>query len=502
MKKNVDMDGVLYTLTYRGVGPIVIGGEPGWYFDEMYPPNVCHHLMSLRWVRGIKSKDVKKNIVNSFVRYHKFSRLSSISIYYLGKHADHTASIRLTVLLELLKEFEEDKKLSSLVRGEMIKTISSCLVDTYKENNNHGLMVDKSILKCIGGDACILKLYRDKLGFVADRIEKQVDGIFDEDGYCKEHSTSYQEFNMGIMLDLLCLLEETIGSGFSVTLKRFKERVEKIKEASRKSLGFLLKDDCAYVTIGDSFSEVKPSILAKAFGSKDPKNALQPYSSMKGVFHNKTLGVSVYRDSFVHLALNSCWHSGVHKQNDDLSFFLRVNGEDLFIDGGYSDIVSKKLVPTRSEELHSTVLPDGKKWIGREKRNSSKYSILNEPKLGCNYEWVLFSGAHNRCQDVEVERSVIVFPNEGILNITDRVFQSSCRHRFIVPKEVEVSVEGNTALLKTNKNYVKLKAKNCEGIESGWSVSDIEVIGRGKVVCCHALDFSSCGSLTVAVSYK
>jgi hypothetical protein len=369
---------VLHEVVYRGFGPIQILEAGDWFFDDDYPGNVCHHVMSLRWLGEVKSPSIKARILRSFIAYHGSSEKRH-SRYYLGRTADHTTSIRLDELLAAMKGEKTDANLRGLLRRELAKNIRSCLKDTYKENNNHGLMVDKAILLCLIKDKWLLEKFGPEVSFVISRVEKQLNGIFDEEGYCKEHSTSYQEYNLGIALDLLDVMESGRGLGFDTQIDELKTRVEKIKVASRTALGFLLKDDGTYVTVGDSFPQPKPHILEKAFGSRDPKIALLPESEQHGVFYNKTLGVSVYRDSNIHLVLNASWHSYVHKQNDDLNIFLRVSGEDVFIEGGYSDIISKKNIDTNSECLHTNVTLTGKSWLSPADIRKG-YSFLSPPE--------------------------------------------------------------------------------------------------------------------------
>lgn len=489
---------VLHEVVYRGFGPIELLEAGDWFFDNDYPGNVCHHVMSLRWLGEVKSPSIKARILRSFIAYHGSSEKRH-SRYYLGRTADHTTSIRLAELLAEMNGKKTDANLRSLLRRELAKNIRSCLKDTYKENNNHGLMVDKAILLCLIKDKWLLEKFGPEVSFVISRVEKQLNGIFDEEGYCKEHSTSYQEYNLGIALDLLDVMESGRGLGFDVHIDELKSRVEKIKVASRKALGFLLKDDGTYVTVGDSFPQPKPDILEKAFGSRDPKTALLPESEQHGVFYNKTLGVSVYRDSNVHLVLNASWHSYVHKQNDDLNLFLRIDGEDVLAEGGYSDIIPLGQVDTRSESLHSTIIPLGKIWISRGSVGEA-YSHLMPPEVFDNGSIQLI-GCHTRVGGKFLRREVLISHRKIIINdISD---YSDVIHRFVIPSYFNINDE--------RKNTIKLSSRKVEASISvgeekslawgGWNVVSSKIIADNKEANCTLLDYSSNGRVRFEISF-
>lgn len=494
---------VLHEVVYRGFGPIQILEAGDWFFDDDYPGNVCHHVMSLRWLGEVKSISVKARILRSFIAYHGSSEKPH-SRYYLGRSADHTTSIRLSELLAALKDSKNDAALKSLLRRELAKNIRSCFKSTYKENNNHGLMVDKAILLCLIKDKWLLEKFGTEVSFVISRVEKQLDGIFDKEGYCKEHSTSYQEYNLGIALDLLDVMESGRGLGFDTQIDDLRSRVEQIKFASRKALGFLLKDDGTYVTVGDSFPQPKPGILEKAFGSRDPKTALLPESEQHGVFYNKTLGISVYRDSNIHLVLNASWHSYVHKQNDDLNVFLRVGGEDVFVEGGYSDILSSKDIDTKSELLHSTVTVSDKPWLGRGDVGKGS-SFLSEPENEKESGAVTFFGEHTRVNGCSVKRCVTIKPAEGRIIIKDSVEPvKDCLHRFVVPKDVPVEVSESECRLFSQGYNLKLFFESGE-VDSckAWEVSDVEVVSNNDLAKAYALSaISNGGSASFVLTYE
>ncbi|MFD2189604.1 heparinase II/III domain-containing protein [Pistricoccus aurantiacus] len=495
----------LYEIFYRGYGPIKVKEKNGWFFDESYPGNVCHHIMSLRWINKIKSLNIKESILEDFISYHQNPGTRK-SKYYLGKGADHTSSVRLVVLSGMLAALEERGRLAALLKTEIVKNIESCLNETYKINNNHGLMVDKTLLQCFSDNAWLLKKYCNSVAYVIDRVENQLHGIFDDEGYCKEHSNAYQEFNLGVCLEFRDVLNEAEGLIPKQTHIALNEFFDKIIEASKMSLGWLLKSDGHYIPIGDSTGKPKGNILKHAYGSNKPGEALLPYSTEKGVFHNATLGVSVFRNKEAHILLNSCWHSYVHKQNDDLSIFMRLNGEDVVVDGGYSGIIDRDKVNTRSEYLHSTVIPIGKKWLERSAVNRGVSKLYNPRFVSKRSQsLVCFSGEHTRVDGFHIERKLKIDNDKKAVLVLDKASPKvDCLHRFIIPKHFNVSVAGDVLRLVSDCNdIIVIPQKKFFSYKKNVTLKCelINCVVDNKVSEAYAVDFISNGYLELLFKF-
>lgn len=488
---------VIFKINYRNFGPIEIKSANGWFYDKNFPNNVCHHIMSLRWLTSIESDKKIKDIFVSFFHYHNNEK-NEKSKYYLGPDAEHTTSIRLEVLVKLYKKFKYDDHIHTLIKNEISENIISCLNDTYKEKNNHGLMVDKAILLCIFEEEDIYNIFEKEIPFIFERLLEQIDAIFDDEGYCKEHSISYQEYNLGIMLNLLKVIKKVERLEFKNILNSIENRIKLIRYSSKITLGYSLKDNDEYITIGDSFEKPKPQILNEAFGNVIAKQALLPYSEQLGFFFNKTLGIAIFRSKEIHLSLNASWHSYVHKQNDDLSIFLRVNREDIFVDGGYSDIISKNRVDTSSQYLHSTIIPQNKSWKLKGSINSG-YSELHSPVEIVSNEVVVFSGSHSRIIDTITSRKIEIDNKNNIIKIMDKVSNNGlCIHRFLIPNEHDITIEEKLVIIKTKENTITIKCYSTDEFIEENTVSCsktlIEGVKNNEVRKLTALDFSSQGS--------
>lgn len=443
----------LCELNYRRKEPIELF-EGDWLYDGTLPNNFVHHIMSLRWLKQLENKNLSYKILEDFIDYH--SAENSKSIYYLGYTADHTASIRLKILVEFYNLLLPDISLRRKVASEIYKTARSMLNETYKENNNHGLMVDMSLIGCLKYDFFFNFIATD-IKFIKDRIIKQLRGIFFENGYTKEHSISYQEYNMGLLYDLKLLLKDA-KLGFS----EFDDIYNKCYLSTKKLLGYALKVDGCYIPVGDSFNTPNTKIIGKIYKTNNVKEALYPYADKEGLLCLDNFGIAIYRKNKLHLSLNASWNSYVHKQNDDLGLNVSYDGEDFVTEGGYSDIIDSKTIDFKSEYLHSTILPHKTEWLPRFLNDKGYSSIICSQQ---EESITVMKAKHNRANYISLEREIVI--NENGFILTD---EASCeskkifKHRFLVPAEHYVSYEEGVVLIKGLKSSLEIRALNGRGI--------------------------------------
>lgn len=421
----------LYSLNYRGLQSVDIYTCMDWYKDEQLPRNFAHHLMSLRWLDEIKDFESKKIIIMDFVRYH--SESEKISKFYLGRAADHSASIRVKVLSAALESesYLFSEKDYEIVKGEIYKIIDSCIAgNTYKEAHNHGLMVDLALIDM--SEKGFIGSRREKiLEAIPDRILNQLKSIFSDDGACKEHSISYQEYDLSILHDLKKTLFDKQSSSRVITdlFIKVDEIYRVVKEESKKLLGYSLVRG-RYFPLGDSPGNPKREILEKVFGDSDPDVALSPYSHRTGYYFSQSAGLFLYRGINYSIGFTAAWHSSVHKQNDDLSIVLYdKNGSPIIVDGGYSGVI--KTIDQRSENFHSTFMPVNASWKKR-KKGLQDFSILNIDNR--DDQSIKVEGIHSRVSDYLLSRRLLVTDTSVLIEDGSN---SECllRHRFMFPKE-------------------------------------------------------------------
>lgn len=476
----------IFNITYRDLTPVKILNKNEWDYDDKIPNNFNHHIMSLRWLQDINNKEQKLKIVLDFIKYHNENKKASR--YYLGSNADHTASIRVSVLNELLSSLRSNEEHYKLVLLEIYKTVDAFFKDTYKESNNHGLMVDISILESLQNKD-LLNKYETKVPILKKRILNQLVTIFDENGFVKEHSISYQEYNLNILFNLKDAVKKS-----QIEFNELDEFVEKCVLNIKEILGFALKSNKEYFAIGDSFDTPNSAILKRIYGVDNPNKALLPFSEKEGLCVSKTLGIAIFRNKDWHISLNACWHSYVHKQNDDLGLNLRYKDIDFIIDGGYSDIVDREEINTRSELLHSTIIPTNRVWLDRGK-NKEGYSTITDGYTS-SLDSFNVKAEHTRVPDMKLSRSLKLKDDEII--ISDDVPENiEAIHRFIVPLHIEILIKDGVVTLRHNQNVLSLES-DIKQVDIEQSV--IETIKNNKKIVSNVLDFKCFGSLSVSIN--
>lgn len=197
-----------YTIpAYKGFDAVKFNITKDWHINPYDSKNWSHHFMSLRWlsekITSTNEKDrmIAWNLIKSFIKYHLTSR--RINTHYTN---EHTVAERIKFLLHAISTLDdvlnhEDKV---FLKDYLRQLVDLCLSgEAYLENHNHGLMVDEALVLC---SIKLDLLSEDELMFVYQRIEKQIAAIFTKNGITKEHSVSYQEYNLSIILRLLQLL--------------------------------------------------------------------------------------------------------------------------------------------------------------------------------------------------------------------------------------------------------------------------------------------------------
>lgn len=479
----------LHTICYRGLEPVTIYSRWDWYLDKTYPKNFVHHIMSFRWLKDVSDVDTRNQIINSWTNYHNSD--GKKSKFYLGRDADHSASVRLRVLLNIMEENDDcslrDDEAVQNVSGEIDKIIESCLKGkTYKKGHNHGLMVDLSLIYALDKKAS--SRYRESiLSVVPDRILEQLKAIFSDEGACKEHSISYQEYNLNVLHSLRKNLNKKKGTHppLDELLKSVEVIYQRVKKESKKLLGYGLVAG-GYMPLGDTFSQPKEKVLEKVYGSMNAREALRPYSTDNGYYFSKSSGYFLFRSTNFQLGFTACWHSRVHKQNDDLAIVLYDDsGKPVVLDGGFSDMPID--FDHRSAESHSTFFPRHSKWKSRDKGDLD-YSTLE--LLDHSDDCLTVRGLHNRVEGSVLSRVLTVC--ESGVSIEDFCDpRASSVHRFILPKckvlegedskEVEVIQGSRRVKLVFSSTEIAVSKGLCviDGMQA--EVDFVDVISEGDL---------------------
>lgn len=370
-------------------GPYAMAFPIKWTANPFDNKNWLHHFNSLRWLR--KEEDLIKveKSLRSFYNFHCIKNIKNP--YYSEIRGDHTAAIRLTALVELKNRFEYSGVISGV--GICQKLIKNELVnlqrpEMYRAGHNHALMVDLALLE-IFKDRKLKFQHLIDLDMILRRSAQTINDMWHFTGLTKEHSVSYQEYNLPITVKFYKTIEELGLEDKSNVL------LENIINETKKFLGYALKENGEYFSLGDTLRKPNANILNKVYKGKNldrktPAELLLPYSKQDGTYCNNNFFIfrKLINGRKIHFAATCCWDSQNHKQNDELSFCLDVDGISIFDDPGFTPFLPKQQVmDLKSEKNHSTITIEKNKWCANfSAKRASKIVKGNDFKDGFEVE--------------------------------------------------------------------------------------------------------------------
>ncbi|MGP5224010.1 heparinase II/III domain-containing protein [Psychrobacter aquimaris] len=442
---------------------VVLTVPINWKQNPFNNKNWVHHFMSLRWVIASNFEPQKlKVLLTDFYSYHVKRAINNP--YYNNLRGDHTAAERMNGLCKLYSKYKDyhDLALSGIIVRLVKAEIGNLLSESmYREGTNHALMIDISLMNCF---LSVEKLrYMLDLNYIVIRANETLLKIFYADGMTRENSISYQEYNYDIVNSFINKLEELTDYINSDILTEIISFADVVKIETKKILGYSLRDDGTYLELGDTFSDPKPGML-QDFQLDSPnfnsnvKELLHPYSSKSGYYVNN--GLILYRDikekNIVHFGQTIMYGSNTHKQNDELSFCLSLNGDDVFIDPGYSTSVSyEQQEYMKSSFSHSTLNVLGSTWktfdIGEDSNQVKNVSYTNDE--------LSYTLVHKRIENFIISLDVVINPNSLSLSyssINQTNIPNLKVNRFVL------SADSKIIQLSDNKLIIKTKEKNVE----------------------------------------
>lgn len=346
---------------------------------------------------------------------------------------DHPTAYRTQVIIQFLYLAESAGKTidTKLFRAVLLKHAEILGNDEIYKNNNHGLMMDRSLM-------------------ILGNVLKN-ENLFYK-GYYRAIDTFWYSFSYtGIHL-------ENSPDYHQMVVNMYKE-IENYLNSRDKSLGknvlgyldraelypnILLKPDRSFPAIGDSGSaKRKVEKVYKNLYDEEAGIAIIQYSKPKPLYLSFVCGYS----------------SRVHKHKDDLSINLNYNGVDFFEDPGkynYSNSKERKYIV--SKEAHSTFY-----------LNQFDYSIKPENRFDrkvalTGYEDnKLFTVVQGKNGDYDgsnaiLARKAIVFKSAPLILLLDNV-TTYVKHNLKFIQNFNLA--SNVEVEKTNNIY-KLKSKNEE----------------------------------------
>lgn len=447
------------------------------YFD--LPNNVQHHLFSFRWYKEVDII-IFLHIINDFIKFFKGKPdINSKAPFYLGVNADHSAAHRLLSFKKIRKNilslgYEKEAKNIHLECERIFNSINSEV--TYRFFSNHALMSDLALLDYMSDfDRDINEVFK-----IFNRIIKNLEVIFDfNTGACREHSISYQEYNLDLLFVIRKNLKDYIEkyAGLNFINNELDILYNKVKNFSRFILYSAYIDKKGYIPLGDTFEDFKLKVMNRVFNVKTPEYLLdESYENL--IFFSKSFGSYIYKTKNISFTLHNSLHSTVHKQDDDLSITLTVLGKPIFLDGGYHDIHTS-LLELKSNKCHSLpILPN------RTLNPPSKVKRKSELEISNNGFSV--TGTHYRYPSISVERKIGIDTDKiTILDSASDISMVIVAQYILSPYVEILKITANLILLKID-NIVLSLAYTCK-----LDIENINIIYNKKITEVKKIIFSN-----------
>lgn len=334
------------------------------------------YFLLLDWIYYIKTDDEKNRF--KWVDHTVANRVMNIVYFY--SVAKDVIDLNKEIIMKLLIE-----------HGEFLED------DKNYVQNNHGIMVDRSLLLL---SVFLVNYSGSKQWFQKAklRLSNAVYRDFSSKGVHLENSPSYHFMTRRIFNQV-----ENFLKANDLTLgKEIRQQLIKTKDYIK----YIVKPNKEIPTIGDT-QKGNATWLKKSFDS----------------FCDSHAGITIMQ-SKADIEENSTWLSFIcgygsktHKHRDDLSISLYYNGNDILVDSGRYNYDSKDRIRQYflSPQAHSTLYIPSKDYIIEDPfKNRNKIKTVNYVTNEL-YDYV--KGVNYAYPDVKLSRSVIFFkPNIIVLH--------------------------------------------------------------------------------------
>jgi len=482
--------------------------------------NWVHAMAKMSWLRCLLIRSESNQRAHNLLKQKYYStKRASVPHFF----SDHAWAARLEFLTDCYCHFKthEDqnnrffKKFLSLLRYHIVMAMNPGRV--YRKNvfNNHQLMLAKALLYTYTKCPELFNQFDNKKlqTNLNKRIKEISNHMFTKNGVTKEHSTDYQLFNLGILMDLLPLMEK---SGMDTQF------IEKIMEGGKLFIAYSILPDGNMPPIGDSeipyplTNARRLDTLIKDNGSELSKvlkygaNINLKYRMIIWPLANMAIIRFLDKNrSLIHIFFASTRFSNTHKHNDDLSFTFYAEGHRIVVDPAYNVRIihdpNYSLIKSlySSANAHNIATPLYARWIhGR----ATLFSGLTGYSSG--KEWLAIRGEHSVILNTKVQRTIILF-KECNLFIIDKITSNSPRdiyQIFHIDPEMTVKRQGDIFRYhsKDNRFYGRIiplvKFDNMEVCRDITGEIPSFVIRYGRVIESPtvALSKTTCNSCTIA----
>jgi len=367
-----------------------------------------------------------KQIIDSWIEHAE--NLRTDMTWY-----DHPTANRTQVLIEfmyLMQQHEQDVNLRSYF--EQLDVHCQFLMnDEYYRPNNHGLMMDRTLM--IAGKVLDNELYLLK---GKSRAQQSFWINYSPNGVHLENSPEYHLMVTKMyhsIEDYLIKNHDSLG-----------KEINEVLGMADKYLSKIAKPDGKIPAIGDSSEIQSPS-----------KKIVWEN------FHDTSSGMTVIKDEAneFYLAFICGFSTATHKHPDDLSVLINYKNEDFFVDSGkfnYSRSPGRSYVSSLG--AHSSY------QLGQNYTRSHENRITQKIKTDFyadTSQYTVVSGSHNGYRESSLRRTVYYIKKFNIVFIEDKGHSNKNQkwvNRFNLSEKVEIEALSNSAIkLKKKNTFIELE---------------------------------------------
>lgn len=392
---------------------------------------ICVHLLLVyESSREDKYFDKASEIINSWLKY-SLVETNNKMVWY-----DHPTASRVHVITHFVylakkhkKKFNEKQVIKSLkIHAEIL------LSDDNYKMNNHGVMVDRSLL-LLGNVLEDPYIFNKAYG----RIKKNYWHNFSLKGVHLENSPDYHVMVLKMFKDISKYLKKhDMGLG-----KDIDEHMNK----SESYQNYVLKPSMSFPTIGDT--EYRKRNIKKIYNN----------------IYDPEAGLCIVQSNIrkpIYLSFVCGYSSKVHKHKDDLSITLNYNEDDFIFDPGKYNYGKNKIRQyLTSKEAHSAFYLQEKDYDIKNENANIKFNQYYETK-----DYVHVVGKHSDYNDTSIvlTRHIIQFKEELLIIIIDQASNYDENHMFVqnynIPKNINIVQKDELVFLISKKDKIIMRQEN------------------------------------------
>lgn len=431
---------------HQGLDKIYFNQKIDWSYKHKISSNTYQlYLHTLNFTKSlvytyIETGDVRyikkaKNIFEDWIIHNTDPKANNNPYAWY----DHTVSSRLTNLLFFQINAPEKYKVNKKTLEEAyIKHIDFLVNDANYPNNNHGIMMDRSIIIA----SIFIKNISIKSKYINIAKKRVENAILRDYSYMNTHLENSPDYHVMV----------------TSWLTKINDLLKAINFPLQSKYQDKLKGAVFYNSVISNYSNQFPMLGDTSAGRSKEKKSNEDFVDLEA-------GIAVFNDKTKKstLVFNCGFQNRTHKHRDDLSLVFSINNEEIFVDSGkynymISDPIRKHMV---SPAAHTSLYIQDKEYELLSGKNLAiKAFITNK-----DYKYV--AAINNLYNNVKLTRHVILINGDTIV-LFDEI-SSKAQHvyvqNFILGEQFKCNKTGSkTFEIFSSDNSYNLKEHSDKGI--------------------------------------